>query len=102
MFMPSSSSTAYRYPASLPSSRLPSREPSPDVPLPKRAISARPTRSWYALLASLLTQVALEGVRHDGWKGGEAVELVLGVGTGGVRGGRGSKIGDAAYVLLGG
>ncbi|KAG8831288.1 hypothetical protein FRC17_003366 [Serendipita sp. 399] len=41
-----------------------------------------PTRAWYALLASLLTQVVLEGYLCHGWKGIEDLEILFGLGGG--------------------
>lgn len=86
---------SYLYTSSLPPSRSPSptpiptparRQPSSQAPVTKtRQQLARPSRAWYALLSALLTQVCIEGFGEFGWKGGEAVELVLGVGKGGVK-----------------
>jgi len=48
----------------------------------KKALVARPSREWYALLTALLTRAVLQGYLVKGWKGTEAVEILLGVGTG--------------------
>ncbi|CDZ97537.1 hypothetical protein [Phaffia rhodozyma] len=90
---------SFRLPPSIPPSRQISRESSPVRA--SRAGAARPSRTWYALLASLLTQVCLEGFLHHGWLGGEGVDLVLGVGSGGVTG-KGAGLAEAAWILFGG
>ncbi|KAL7417023.1 hypothetical protein BDY24DRAFT_368212 [Mrakia frigida] len=100
----------YLYPSSQPPSRSPSPTPIPTPSrrgassrLTTRQHLARPSRAWYALLSALLTQVCIEGFGEFGWKGGEAVELVLGVGRGGVRrkGGRGGAGAGAGGVVGG-
>lgn len=44
---------------------------------------ARPSTAWYTLLADLLTRAALQGYLVQGWRGTDAVEVLLGVGVGG-------------------
>ncbi|KAG8809940.1 hypothetical protein FRC17_003161 [Serendipita sp. 399] len=45
-----------------------------------------PTRAWYALLTSLLTQIALEGYLCQGWKGIEDLEILFALGSSGESG----------------
>lgn len=46
-------------------------------------VIARPTKAWYRLLADLLTRAALQGYLVKGWKGTDAIEVLLGLGIGG-------------------
>lgn len=43
--------------------------------------STRPTRAWYALLASLLSRAVVEGYVGRGWKGIKGVEVLCSVGS---------------------
>ncbi|KAG8937235.1 hypothetical protein FRC02_000004 [Tulasnella sp. 418] len=47
-----------------------------------KAVPARPSRAWYALLAGLLTRASLQGYLVKGWRGTDPVEILLGVGLG--------------------
>ncbi len=46
------------------------------------ANALRPTRAWYFLLAGLLTRTVLEGYMTGGWRGIDALEVLLCVGLG--------------------
>ncbi|KAG8762348.1 hypothetical protein FRC20_008641, partial [Serendipita sp. 405] len=54
-----------------------------DVPAPavESEVVVQPTKAWYALLASLLTHIALEGYLCHGWKGTEELETLFGIGA---------------------
>ncbi|KAG8761953.1 hypothetical protein FRC15_008751, partial [Serendipita sp. 397] len=61
----------------------PSIESVMDVPAPavESEVVVQPTKAWYALLASLLTHIALEGYLCHGWKGTEELETLFGIGA---------------------
>lgn len=55
-----------------------------DSPDTAKRLAARPTKLWYKLLAGLLTRAVLQGYLVKGWKGTDAIEVLLGVGVGAV------------------
>lgn len=81
--------------------------PPPPASAPDRALTARPTRAWFALVSAVLVQAVLAGFLEQAWVGladARAI-LLLGAGTCGAPeagDGGGEALARARWVLFGG